>query len=681
MRIAFLVRDLCHMGGVVTATQNLAGALADKHQVEIVALRKIRDESFFPLDDRVRVRALTDLRKHSAAYDGDDPLAHEFPARYPYPKNERKPVVSRLAEKRLLTYLDSTDADVVVSSNPRITVLLAAAPGRYLKVAQEHSMPGIYEEGLRRMLFEDAYRRLDAITVLTPEERENLGRLVPGVRDRISVLPNCIPDPGGRTSDGSSKVVVTAGVFKEHKNFHGLIDAFATVVERHPDWQLRIYGSGPEEAALRSRIHDKGLYNHVHLMGPAFPVTAEFAKGSIFVLPSLREPFGNVTVEAMTRGLPVVAMDCNHGPRNILTHGTDGLLVPLGDTAAMAAAINELIEDEGRRLAMGRQALRTAERFAPGPSAERFEAIAARARARFEVVRELPGTADCTVLADGDVEVALVPCGTRERVPAGLRLVCRDVRGAKEPVQMPFAHGTARIPRHGSLADGVWELGVVSEEGYEKSLCMGLCDTTVLASPAHEPGTQGLETLLPFKERTTGRLRVRSRVRERHLEVTGVRVGPDRVHIEADSWNGAEIVVGAEVAAVNRKDKERVLRFPVAWTEGARFGCEVPLDTLVAEHRHEEEVWDLWLWPADGDKVRMSKFVTDVLEPFKVFRYPRPVRKRAVNGSGASGRGGAARVARRLLRGKRVPQSSFARVEIRPYFTTAAQLAFKTVTL
>ncbi|GAA1429687.1 hypothetical protein GCM10009601_45620 [Streptomyces thermospinosisporus] len=102
---------------------------------------------------------------------------------------------------------------------------------------------------------------------------------------------------------------------------------------RHPDWRLRIYGSDPEEPALRRRIQERGLYNHVHLMGTAFPVTAEFAKGSVFVLPSLREPFGNVTVEAMTRRLPVVAMDCDHGPRNILTHGEDGLLIPPGDTA------------------------------------------------------------------------------------------------------------------------------------------------------------------------------------------------------------------------------------------------------------------------------------------------------------------------------------------------------------
>lgn len=674
MKIAFLVRDLCHMGGVVSATQNLAGALADRHEVEIVALRKVRDRSHFALDSRVSVRALTDLRTHSPRYDGDDPLAHEFPVRYPYPETEKKPVVSRLAEKRLFTYLADTDADVVVSSNPRITTLLATAPGGYLKVAQEHSMPEIYEAPLQQVLFKESYQRLDAITVLSPEERERLGGLVPDVRDRIHVMPNCIPDPGGRQSDGRNKVVVTAGVFKPHKNFHGLIDAFATVVARHPDWQLRIYGSGPEEAAMRRGIQEKELYNHVHLMGPAFPVTAEFAKGSVFVLPSLREPFGNVTVEAMTRGLPVVSMDCDHGPRNILTHGTDGLLVPPGDTEAMAASIIELIEDDDRRVRMGRQARLTSERFGPGPSAERFEAILAEAAA----VRDLPGTADCTVLADGDMQVNLRPRdGADGVVPDGLSLLCRDVRGKEKPVTLPFAGGTAIVPRRHTLSEGTWELVVASAEGHERPLQAEHCDAGNLVAPGWETGTGALEVLLPYKEED-GRLRVRSRVRAAHAEVRLLETREHDVLLEGEFWGGGAVTANDVVMAVNRTDRQRMLSFPVVWAEGTRFRCEIPLDVLVAAHGDEDEVWDVWLRPAGGGQARIGKLVTDILEPQNVFRYPRPVRERHRPAVVSP----APRPGRRFLRGERAAKSvaAPAKVEIRPYYTTGAQLAFKTVT-
>lgn len=674
MRIAFLVRDLCHMGGVVSATQNLAGALADRHDVEIVALRKVRDRSHFALDSRVSLRALTDLRAHSPVYDGDDPLAHEFPVRYPYPEGEKKPVVSRLAEKRLFAYLADTDADVVVSSNPRITTLLAMATGGYLKVAQEHSMPGIYEAPLRQALFKESYRRLDAITVLSPEERDRLGGLVPDVRDRIHVMPNCIPDPGGRRSDGRNKVVVTAGVFKPHKNFHGLIDAFATVVARHPDWQLRIYGSGPEEAAMRRGIQEKDLYNHVHLMGPAFPVTAEFAKGSIFVLPSLREPFGNVTVEAMTRGLPVVSMDCDHGPRNILTHGTDGLLVPFGDTEAMAASIIELIEDDDRRVRMGRQARLTSERFGPGPSADRFEAILAEAAA----VRELPGTADCTVLTSGDMQVSLRPRdGADGGVPDQLSLLCRDVRGKEKPVTLPFDGGTAIVPRRRTLAEGTWELVVASAAGHERQLQAEHCDAGNLVAPGWEAGSGAMEVLLPYTE-GDGRLRVRSRVRAAHAEVRLLETREHDVLVEGEFWGGGAVTVNDVVTAVHRSDGGRVLSFPVVWAEGPLFRCEIPLEALVAEHDDEEEVWDLWVRPTGGSQARIGKLVTDVLEPHKVFRYPRPVRERR----GPAVVSPAPRLGGRFLRTDRGAQSPAAstKVEIRPYYTTAAQLAFKTVT-
>ncbi|MFV0136024.1 glycosyltransferase [Streptomyces sp. HMX87] len=659
------------MGGVVSATQNLAGALAGGHDVEIVALRKVRDRSRFALDDRVSVRALTDLREHSPAYDGDDLLAHEFPVRYPYPESEKKPVVSRLAEKRLFAYLAETDADVVISSNPRITTLLATAPGGYLKVAQEHSMPGIYAAALRRVLFEEAYPRLDAITVLSPEERENLGGLVPHVRDRIHVMPNCIPDPGGRQSDGTTRMVVTAGVFKPHKNFQGLVDAFATVVARHPDWGLRIYGSGPEEAAMQRRIQEKGLYNHVHLMGPAFPVTAEFTKGSIFVLPSLREPFGNVTVEAMTRGLPVVSMDCDHGPRNILTHGQDGLLVPNGDNEAMAEAIIDLIEDEDRRVRMGRQARLTSETFGPGPSAERFEAILAEAAA----VRRLPGAVDCTVLAGGDVRVDLRPQEGTDAVPDGLTLLCRDVRGKKKSETFPFIGGSAVIARRGALAEGLWEFAA-SAEGREKPLRVEHCDVRNLVAPAWEAGPEGLQVLLPYQEKD-GRLRVRSRVRAEHAEASRVDVRERDVLVEGEYWGAESVTTDGVVTAVNRRERKRVLSFPVAWAEGTRFRCEIPLAALVAEHGDGEEVWDVWVRPTAGGPARVGKLATDILEPHKVFRYPRPVQERPRTAA-ASERRSSGRRFLRTGRGTQAPAAA-ARVEIRPYYTTAAQLAFKTV--
>ncbi|GAA1429684.1 hypothetical protein GCM10009601_45610 [Streptomyces thermospinosisporus] len=146
---------------------------------------------------------------------------------------------------------------------------------------------------------------------------------------------------------------------------------------------------------------------------------------------------------------------------------------------------------------MAEKARRTSERYGPGPSAERFEAILTAAAA----ARELPGAADCTVLADGDLQVRLRPQRQAGAVPDGLSLLCRDVQGRSDSVTSPFLGGTAIVPRRGTLAEGTWELVVVSAQGPEKVLHAGHCDAGHLVAPAWEPGPEGLQVLLPSGSR------------------------------------------------------------------------------------------------------------------------------------------------------------------------------------
>lgn len=663
MKISFLMVDRCHIGGVVSATQNLASALVETHDVEIVCLRKSRDEPYFPLDPRVNVVDLTDLRKHSPRYDGENPLMDEFPLVYPREPKDVKPWVSRLAEMRLRDYLATTDADVVVSSNPKITVILGQAKGTYLRVTQEHSMPTTFAPYLKKPLYE-AYAAIDAITVLTPEEERALGAQIGEYRDRIAIMPNCIPPVGASRSTGRNKVIVTAGVLKAHKGFADLIDAFALIVDKHPDWQLRIYGDGAEKGNLRRRIEELSLYNSALLMGPAAPVAPEFVKGSIFVLPSKREPFGNVVVEAMASRLPVVSTDCNHGPRNILTHDEDGLLVPVGDSKAMAAAIMELIEDDERRLRMGRAAERNAERFRPEASAARFQTILDDARVR----RALPTSARCRVGLDGDVHIAV-----GELSFDGAELVCREAGRRQEPVVFPFdMRGDAVIPWDDGLTEGHWALSLRVPQGYEVSLdTYGECDVLeILSLPLPRTVGAAFSMLLPYTD-PRGRLIVRSFVREHHGEVDRLLVSAESVVLEARLW-GTPLGRGAELEFVHRSDERRGLTFPVTAGEGDRIHAELPCRRLAQAHAPgEEDIWDVWLRPAAGSpSVKMCKLATDVLRPMDVFTFPRPVLPMRTGDADAK-RGIFARVV------EPVATSVATKCELRPYYATTGQLSFK----
>ncbi|MFF6879567.1 MULTISPECIES: glycosyltransferase [unclassified Streptomyces] len=377
MKISFLIHNAYGIGGTITTTFNLAGALAERHDVEIVSALRHREHPNLVPDPRVRLRALVDLRKEA-----DHPL-HQRPATVFPPAEYRHHQYSELTDQRIGECLAALDADVVIGTRPGLNVHIARqAPEHVLRVGQEHLTLDNHSPRLRTAL-RRAYRRLDVITTVTEADAAAYRRKMwlPGVH--VEALPNSVPDPALPPADSTAKVVIAAGRLVPVKRYDLLIEAFAQVAAVHPDWQLRIYGKGEEQPRLRELIERLGMWNNVFLMGAATPMEAEWAKGSIGAAASNFEPFGMTIVEAMRCGLPVVSTDCPYGPGEIIEDGTDGRLVPVGDRDALAAALLELVGDDERRRRMSRAALDNARRFAPGPvvaQAERLLETAAAAR-------------------------------------------------------------------------------------------------------------------------------------------------------------------------------------------------------------------------------------------------------------------------------------------------------------
>jgi glycosyltransferase involved in cell wall biosynthesis len=223
------------------------------------------------------------------------------------------------------------------------------------------------------------YAQLDALTVLTERDREDythaLGDAVAVVR-----IPNAVPIAGGPPAPLTAPIVLGAGRLTRQKGFNRLIRAFAQVVEHHPDWQLRIAGSGPRLTALRRLVIELELYNHVLLLGRVPDLERQMRQASVFALSSRREGFPMVLLEAMSAGLPIVSFDCPTGPGEIVRTGHNGVLVPNGDVDALAAALREVIEDEEARRRYGTGALATAAEHSLEAIGEQWRALLTASR-------------------------------------------------------------------------------------------------------------------------------------------------------------------------------------------------------------------------------------------------------------------------------------------------------------
>ncbi|NGN67334.1 glycosyltransferase family 4 protein [Streptomyces sp. A7024] len=374
MRISFLIHHAYGIGGTIRTTSTLARMLAEHHEVEIVSVFRHRDEPVFDPGPDVRLRALVDLRKDSPGYDGDDPL-HAQPSRVFLRSDNPYKQYSRLTDRRIAEHLQTLDADVVVGTRPGLNVHIArqTRPG-VVRVGQEHLTFDVHPWQMKLAL-SALYPRLHAVVTMTEADaRSYRNRLrLPGVR--LDAIPNGVPEPPCAPSDLEAKWVVAAGRLAYVKRYDVLVRAFEKVVAERPDWRLRIYGAGARRDRLRAEIEKRGLYNNVFLMGAAHPLEAEWPKGSIAVATSSMESFGMTLVEAMRCGLPVVSTDAPHGPREIITDGVDGLLVPRRSADAVADGLLTLIQDDELRHKMGRAALENSARFDPARIAERYDAL------------------------------------------------------------------------------------------------------------------------------------------------------------------------------------------------------------------------------------------------------------------------------------------------------------------
>jgi GalNAc-alpha-(1->4)-GalNAc-alpha-(1->3)-diNAcBac-PP-undecaprenol alpha-1,4-N-acetyl-D-galactosaminyltransferase len=302
--------------------------------------------AFYPLDPAVQEIRL-DLRRHSP-----NPFVGIV-------ANLRRIVRIRRAIRR-------SRPDVVISFIDRTNVLtLAATIGSSVPViVAEHTDPRHGSAGrawstLRLLL----YRRAAAVLVLT---RGTLDAFPPAIRRRMVVMPN----PAGRELEGRTPsaldepTIVAIGRLSREKGYDQLLRAFARIAAGRPEWRVVIWGEGAERESLEALRAELGLADRVTLPGLTHQPLEELSGASILALPSRREGFPMVAVEALACGVPVVAFDCLSGPRELIRDRVDGRLIATDDIAGFADALAELMDDPAERRRLGANGPQIVGRFA-----------------------------------------------------------------------------------------------------------------------------------------------------------------------------------------------------------------------------------------------------------------------------------------------------------------------------
>ena len=163
-------------------------------------------------------------------------------------------------------------------------------------------------------------KKLDKFVVLSEEDRANWPEL-----QNVKVISNPLPFQSGTFSDLNNKRITAAGRYTYQKGFDLLLEAWSKVCNRHPDWELHIYGKG--DKTTYQVLAGKWKLKNLFLENATPDMLCKYHESSIFVSSSRFEGFGMVIAEAMACGVPAVSFACPCGPKDIIRDGEDGLLV------------------------------------------------------------------------------------------------------------------------------------------------------------------------------------------------------------------------------------------------------------------------------------------------------------------------------------------------------------------
>lgn len=329
------------------------------HNVTVITLDDGSQPSFYDIDSRVQ-RVSLDVAAAS--------------------KNRFVGIVNnfrRLYKLRRAIRAAQPDATISFMTETNVLTLIATIGVSTPVVVTEHTDPwtgpvtDIWAK-LRLRL----YPRASRVVVLNNRAQEYFDKS-PDIQ--TMVMPNPVVIETG-TGDleyevTSEHLIVAMGRLSQEKCFDLLIRAYSRFAAEYSDWNLVILGEGPERKLLEVLRNELGLDDRVILPGTVRYPHVVLKRADMFVSSSQLEGFPMALCEAMACGLPVIATEYHSAVREIIEDGKNGILVPTGDSEALAATMIYLIKDPGERKRLAGNSVEIGLRYSVDAVMERWEQL------------------------------------------------------------------------------------------------------------------------------------------------------------------------------------------------------------------------------------------------------------------------------------------------------------------
>ncbi len=349
-------------GGIEKSIVSLANVLCNRYEVEIAVCYQLYDECVFPLDSRVKVRYLNTR---------DIVPNHESLRNALHSKNIFKMIkegsfsakVLYHRRKSMISYIVNCDADVIISTRDIFNTWSGMyAKEGVLKIGWEHNHFHDDEKYATKIV--DSAKNLDYLVLVSSELQKYYAKRLEG-KCMCIYIPNCIDSMPPKKASLRAKRLISVGRLSPEKGYLDLLRVYHILYKKYPDWKLDIIGDGKERKLLEEYIHVHNMEKFVTLHGfqKKDYIDRMMQDSSIYLMTSHTESFGIVLIEAMSHGLPCIAMDSAEGAREIINSGHNGYLIKNRNYEMMVKKIGDLIKDRDERLKIGENARKSVEKY------------------------------------------------------------------------------------------------------------------------------------------------------------------------------------------------------------------------------------------------------------------------------------------------------------------------------